>query len=252
MKLNELFALPPQSTLSKRLTKAFFLDKVPLLSAEKRFLENTTNMTMQIVASLKPETTNVSVYEDKKESYKEVIIIAISFAESNFEALAVKCCEILQKYLPHHLLLIAYNDTHLMLNASTKRIAANDATKRVIEENYITAPIMYSYSTSILHEFLKQLHFAQLDKTNLKTLYQSYIRAIIAWQIAQVNNSYQVRDGKRSQEDVQKLNKIETLNQAIAGLQMKIKKEDRISEQIAINVRIKELKEEVKQLKEEL
>ncbi len=97
---------------------------------------------------------------------------------------------------------------------------------------------------------MNSLIFTELDKTNLKTYYDSYTQRIIALQAALLSGSFIPRTQSRTQSDMDKLEKIAALQTEIQVLQNQAKKESQLSRQIALNTQVQLKRQQIDKLKE--
>jgi hypothetical protein len=248
-----ILELPERCILQKRLTKAFFLKHFTLTATEKKLLNEGIEQ-MDWLASIK--ATHIPAYISETHSYEEVQVIAVqlraSSASGRVEKAGTKVAELLQKYLPYHLLIFVYDAENYLVNVCTKRINQNDANKRTLEAN-ITSPVLsLLYADAPTKAFHEALHFAQLDKSDLRTLYASYMQAVVQCRAAAITGNFHKRPHVRSEQDLATLQRIDALEAEIYALQAKVKKDQALREQVALNVDIQQRRDEVEVLRKSL
>ena len=235
--------------VNKKITKAFFKRNFDLTAAEKKLLDDFTSV-IQIDwhASVKPENSNIIAYTHEQFIYEEIQIISAQIGEDDFDKNKQRIAEIIQKYIPYHMLLCIYNSSNFVLNTCDKRMNQNDATKRTIEKYYFTENLSTAKQTEKQKQFIKSLAFSELDKQNLKTFYDSYTSSIIALQAADLTGIFAIRKNERSKQDVQHLENIARLQSEIITLQNQAIKETQLNVQVQLNAAIQERRKEIKTL----
>ena len=248
-KLIQILQIPERCMVNKKITKAFFKRNFELTVAEKKLLEDFT-LVIQIdwLASVKPVNSNIITCTQEQAVFEEVVIISVQSGEDNFDKNKQKIAELIQKYIPYHILLCIYNNNYFALNTCYKRINQNDATKRTVEKHYFTEDIINTAPTEKQKSFIKSLSFSELDKQDLKTFYDAYTNRIIALQAAELTGIYTIRKNERSKQDVQHLEKIARLRSEILTLQNQAIKETQLKVQVTLNTDIQERIKEIRKL----
>lgn len=248
---NTILQLPERCVLNKKITKAFFKRNFELTTKEKALLDDVNMITsIEWVASLSPATSNINLYKDDDFLYEEVQVITIKSEATNFDKSYFKIIDLIQKYIPYPILAILYTDSQFIMNTCDKKINRNDSSLRTIDKSYHTEIIRLAEPTEAQQSFLNSLRFAALDKTNLKTFYDSYTQRIAALQMAAIKGSFTPRTQSRTAIDVENLERIATLEKEIAALQNLAKKETQLNQRIELNRRLQRKRIEIEQLKE--
>lgn len=249
--LNTILQIPERSLVNKKITKAFFKRNFDLTNSEKLLLDD-FNMVIAIdwLASVGPASTNISRYQDEQYLFEEVQIISVQTTEPNFERNHPKIADLVQKCIPYPILLCIYHRDAFVLNTCDKRVNQNDNSRRTIEKRYSTEIVSRKDASLQQQDFMNSLIFTELDKTNLKTYYDSYTQRIIALQAALLSGSFIPRTQSRTQSDMDKLEKIAALQTEIQVLQNQAKKESQLSRQIALNTQVQLKRQQIDKLKE--
>jgi len=249
-KLAIILNLPERTMVKKRLTKAFFKRNFELTLSEKSLLDDYSIVIgFEWLASISPNTANIAVYQDATTTYEEVQVISVEIGISDFERNSQRVAELVQKYIPYHLLLCIYNCDQFLFNTCDKRINQNDSSRRTIEKRYFTEVIKGYGTQERQKEFLASLSFDKFAKTDLKTFYNSYSQRIVALQTADVSGLFVPRSQSRTEVDMAHLEKIELLSKEIAALQSKAKKETQLAVRVRLNTEIQQKRKEIEQLK---
>jgi hypothetical protein len=248
---NSIFNIPERSILDKKLTKAFFLKNFDLSAVEKKLLNNSIQ-SMDWLVSIKPTIANIATVVNSNYAYEEIQIFVCTVGENQLNELADKCIVLLQKYIPYQMLVIVEDATHFVINASDKRINLNDISKRTIDSYSTTKALSKLYKNEITSSFFEALDFSKLDKTNMETVYKSYIQAIVQFQTASITGSFIKRSHSRTEEDMILLASIETIEKEIVRLSNQIKKETQLNNRVSLNIEIQNQRKEIENIKNKL
>ena len=248
--VNQFLQIPDRCLLNKKITKAFYKRNFDLTTSEKALLEDPEIMVaVNWLASISPDTANINSFQQDNYLFEEVQIISVQTTERNFSINQQKIADLIQKYIPYPILLTVFTELNFILNTCDKRINQNDSSRRTIERRYFTEAISLEVANDQENAFLKSISFGNLDKTNLKTLYESYSRCIIALQASALNGLFIPRTQIRTQENLIHLENIETLKNEIITLQNLAKKEKQLKQQINLNTQVQMKREEIEHLK---
>ncbi|RKE04461.1 DUF4391 domain-containing protein [Marinifilum flexuosum] len=251
MNYNKILKIPNSSILNKRLTKSFFLKNFALSSAEKSFL-NSNIESMELVAEISTNSANIPQYVDDNSSYERIYVITCKLPINTLSKFATKCIELIQGYIPYHILLIIQDENEFVINACNKRINKNDTTKRVIEEDFTTPVINKLFKTDIVSDLYEAVNYSVLDKMNMQAIFNSYIQSIVRYKTASITGSFNKRTYSRTEEDVELLKEIELLEADIRYFKAQIKKETQISDKVELNIKIQENRKQIETIKNKL
>jgi hypothetical protein len=248
--LNTILQIPERSLVNKKITKAFFKRNFDLTSTEKALLDDSNAISgIDWLASVSPSNSNINPYKDEQYLFEEVQIIVVHTSGSDFERNHQRIADLIQKNIPYPILLCIRQDGVLVLNVCDKKVNQNDSNRRIVEKKYTSESIDLQDATERQRSFLNSIAFSELDKTNLKTYYDSYIQRMIALQAAEVSGVFTPRTKERAQSDIKKLEKIETLQKEIQVLQNEAKRESQLNQRILLNTEIQNRRKLIEQLK---
>src|SRR5699024_7623911 len=100
------------------------------------------------------------------------------------------------------------------------------------------------YQTGFLDSnsiFIKQINYVSLRKHDFFTFYNDYIQAIIEFNLAS-------RNIKQTENKEATLQKIEMIEEEITTLKGKLKRENHFNKKMELNMKIKRLEKELKQM----
>tara|TARA_B100001287_G_C22673300_1_gene526391 strand:+ start:490 stop:807 length:318 start_codon:yes stop_codon:yes gene_type:complete len=100
--------------------------------------------------------------------------------------------------------------------------------------------------------FYDALKFENIDKTNLQTVYNNYINALVQFKAASITGRFEQRTQKRSEQDMVHLQEIEALEKEIIGLKSQLSKESQLRIKVNLNVAIQKKRQEIDDIKSKL
>jgi len=248
---NDILKLPQRCLLEKKLTKAFFTKNFDLSSGEKKFLTNDI-LSMEWLGNIKPANSNVSAHQTASYSFEEIQVFTVQILNNQLSKLAQKAIQFIQKYIPYQAVVIAEDEFEFVIGLCDKRINQADKSKRTIEQHYFSPVLSKLFKNELQTGFYDALAFENLDKTNLETLYKSYVQAMANYQTALLTGTFAKRSGVRTEQDMQLLSEKDRLEAEIVSLNVAVKKENNLNEQVKLNVEINKRKQEIERIKKQL
>lgn len=251
--LNQILQLPERCLVNKKITKAFFKRNFDLTLTERKLLDDSA-IIIQIdwIASLKPNQINIEGFNNNQTVFEEVQVISVSTDSIEFDKNKSKIIDLIQKYIPYHVFLCVYSSKEFVINICEKRINLNDSNRRTIEKSLVTENILINNETDIQKTFLKDLSFENIDKHDLKSLYDSFSKSIVALQASNINGEFINRPIEQSKQDLERLERIKKLENEILQLQNQAKKESQLNTQVKINSEVQFRRKEIELIKEKL
>ena len=248
--LNNILQIPERCLINKKITKAFFKRNFELASSEISLLDDFSSVvSIDWHASISPTNSNIAEYRDEQNVFEEVQIISVQSTDKEFQKNYGRIADFIQKYIPYQILLCIWHDKNFVLNACDKKISQNESSKRIIEKRYTTEIINHETTIEYQQAFLISLNFSVLDKTNLKTYFDSYTQRIIALQTAALNGAFFPRTQSRTQGDMSVLEKIDMLSKEIQVLENQAKKESQLNLRVQLNTQIQGKRKQIEELK---
>lgn len=245
---NDIFNFPSRTLLNKRLTKVFFSKNFELNSIEKKTLQNEV-VKMEWVSSLKPSNTNIPKFETETHLVEEVQFMTCTI--TNVDKHGKVVVDLFQKYIPYQIVLVVEDEGYWMLNLTNKRINLNDKSKRTIEKSFTTNLINKTESETV-KRFVKTLSFDRVNRTNLNTVYQSYINSVIQLKSSEITGIFNDQNLNNNQRDIESIERKENLEMEIITLKNQLKKETQLNSQVYINMEIQKRKQEIENIKQTL
>jgi hypothetical protein len=245
-----ILQLPERCLVNKKITKAFFKRNFDMTSAEKNVLDDYNAISaIDWIASISQANANVPSYQDYESTFEEIQVIAVTTSTESLSKNAAKIIDLIQKYIPYHMLLIVHDGVNSIWNVTYKRINQNDNNKRTIDKKFTTDSIA-SNTTNIVHEaFIEALSFSRVPSTNLKVLYDGYVQCIAGLTTAAIIGTFETRPTERTKEDVERLERITLLEKEIITLTNDAQKETQLNKKIELNTQVQQKRKQIENLK---
>lgn len=248
--LENILALPENAIVNTPLTKQFFYKNFDLTNAEKKLFKSNI-VEMNLLGSISENTSNITSVKTPQKTFENIFVITIDVTAKDFHRREIISSTI-QKYFPYHCLIIIQNPEEFIINAASKRINQNDNAKRVVIDEVSTPVISKLISNPIQSNFVAHLDFKNLDKTNLKTLYESYFSILVNFKASVVTNKIVTHSKTRTQKDIQILTEIDQLESQVLQMNNLIDKEKRTNTIVELNTKRWRVKEKINGLKNKL
>lgn len=245
--INEFLGLPKGCLVNTRMPKKVFTDNTEfeLKKEEKDILKEEID-SIYFEYSLKPQLLNIPRYEDDNVRYEEIEIFKVKINNENKYS---KVCGLIQKYIQYPMLIIVENNNFIRINAAIKKINKIDNSKLVIDEMIYTDWIKKNELTGKERAFLNSLSIIDLNTNNLFTIYESYLNSIRSFLAAKYKNEFEIKSISEISNDIEVLNKINSLENEVINLRNNIKKETNMGTKVELNVKIKRIEQEIEKLK---
>jgi hypothetical protein len=186
---------------------------------------------------LKPETINIPIFNNDDFEYEEIQMIGVNIKDDKKKD---SVAGIIQKCIPYPIILVLEHEDKIALSVASKRINKADASKNVIDEEYITNWILNRKKDKISN-FLKSLQLENLSYSNLFEFYKDLLDRVKLFCACEHQGEY-IYENKRKTDKVYSLyQQIKKLGEEKNTLQKQIKKEGDFAKKVKLNVEIKKL-----------
>ena len=246
--LIDALAIPDSCLLDKPVFKKMFLDHAELDITDRKALSEDVSR-IRWLYTLKPDTINISPYQDSEREFLEIAVLAISLSNS---ARVRRIASLMHRAIPYPLILIFEDGKKACISTADKRINQADKAKLVIEDRWLTEWIGVSAPTETQLGFLEALAFTKLPSTNFYALYEAYQALVIAIIAAERSGTFKVSHIAASKEQGAALRKIEALEREIGEHKAKLKRETQMANKITLNSAIRTRKDDILSLTSEL
>lgn len=246
--LIDALAIPDSCLLDKPVYKKMFLEHAELDVTDRKALSEDVSR-IRWLYTLKPDTINISPYQDSEREFLEIAVLAISLSSP---ARVRRIASLMHRAIPYPLILIFEDGTKACISTADKRINQADKAKLVIADRWLTGWIDVSAPTQAQHGFLEALTFTKLPSTNFFALYEAYQALVIAIIAAERSGTFQAVHMDASKEQGAMLRKIEALEREIGEHKAKLKRETQMANKINLNSAIRTRKDSILTLTDKL
>ena len=240
----ESLGLPEATHLNQRLFKKQFYELVKLNKAQReQFAKAVENIVW--THTLKKDTINIPPLMTKKLEYIEVAYIHVEMTEKRHFK---KVAEVIHR-IPYPVVLMMSVEDELCLSTALKRINQSDTSKLMVEEYLYSGWIDLAAPTKAQQAFLESLQLGQLSFENFYTFYKDICERIVALEAASLGAGFST---EQTPQKKQILDKIQPLQEKIVSLKRAIKNESQFNAKVRLNMQVKQLTEQIEELKKQI
>lgn len=252
-KIIQILQLPERCILNKKITKAFFKRNFDLTSSEKNLLDDYNAITaIDWIASISQMNANVPAFNEAEASYEEIQVILVTTSPEGLLKLSNRIIDLVQKYIPYHILLVISDDIKTIWNACYKKINLIDNNKRTLVKKFTSNDFALDSTNKIHNDFLSALNFTKLVSNNLKLLYEGYIQCIVGLSASKIIGEFGTRTQEQTREDVERMEQITFLEKEIVTLSNIAQKESQLNVRIELNTKIQHNRKQIELLKNKI
>jgi hypothetical protein len=226
----EFLNIPRSCEVKNTIFKKMFYENGDLSAADKALFTDAIKKIIWLYC-LKPETINIQPYKDDTREYEEVEIIEV---ELDKEKRTDRIAEIIMRNIPYPMVLIFRLRQKIKLYVAHQRYSLSDNSKNTIEELVSTE---WVDNDSVL---LEKLDIMQMRFTNFYALYSDIVDIISIYNLSEIMATDENITGAEARELSAK---IEDIEQEIASLRAKLKKESQFNRKMGLNIEIKRLEQ---------
>ncbi len=240
--------IPDSCYLGKPVFKRLFYENTKLNTTDKKAFVNDIEK-IEWAYTLKPETINISKYEDDKHEYLEVAIIQVRLKE-NFRYKRI--AQIIQKAIPYPVVIVFRHDVSIALNLALKRINRADQNKIVAKEFFYTDWINLENPSSNEIKFIESLKIKSFSYNNFYEWYSDFVKRVVALNCAGLTNDFTLDQNEDKKDRVQELQQIYSLQQEQGKFESVLKKETQFNRKMDLSMKIKKVKTQIENHKKNI
>lgn len=223
--------LPKEAIYKQFIPKNEFYRHGEFKKADQRaFIEGIERITLY--SQLTRENTNVDEYKDEVRHYREIPIIVVELRDKSFMD---RIANSIMTSIPYPMVLMGIYEEEIIFYAAHHRENKVDKDKTVLEDIYNTGFL------AIDSPFIENISYENLNKQNFYTFYDSYVQAILSYNLEKRN----ISSDDNKEELIKKVNRIED---EIGELRNQLKGEKHFNKQMDLNIEIKKLEKKLKDL----
>lgn len=243
--LYQYMAIPEACFLGNRIYKKLFYENAQLNVTDKKAFGDDV-VTIYWRYTLKPETINIARFQDDERDYPEIAILQVNLKENKHYK---RIAQIIQRAIPYPLLIVFSNGPCLALAVADKRLSRADLDKITVEAFYETDWIDLENMNEVERLFIESCAIRHLSYQNFYAFYGDLTARIIAFNCAKLSGSYTLDSDLSREQRVDNLNTIRQAQQKLIELRAALKNESQFNRQVALNVQIKQLTQEIEHYK---
>lgn len=244
----EKLKIPDACLLDKPVFKKMFQDHVDLDATDKKALSEDIDK-IRWLYTLKPETINITPFQDDEREYLEVAILSIDLSR---EPRVKRIAAFIHKAIPYPLILLFTYGDRICVSVAEKRINQADKSKLVVVDRWMTDWFNPTKSTAPQTAFMKACAIQKLPSTNFFAFYEAFQARIIELNASNRTGFFEASPVWVAKEQGVHLKEIESLDREIAELRVTLKKEKQMSRKIALNTKIRKRKDTIMRLEQSL
>lgn len=273
--------VPDSCVLNKPLFKKMFQEHADLDAKDKMALKDDVDK-IRWLYTLKPSTINIAPFSDDLRDYGE---LAFLYVELNNTKSADRIGHLINRAIPYPLVIfVVHSESKIIENGTEandepdvkdqkkedpneqlaicladKRINKADQAKWVIEDVQLSPWLWLGSKSESEQAFVNSLHFTGLPHSNFWQFYQAIMARVQALQCAEVSGRFCLVDGvvngeaaeRQLQQQRQQLQNYRQIEQDIKKLRAQIKQAE-FSQQVVLNIQIKQQEQRLKQVADSL
>ncbi len=223
--------LPDENICKNFIPKNQFYEHGQFNQSDKRaFIKGIEKIILY--SQLTKENTNIDEYKDEIRHYKEVSVVIVKLRDRSFMD---KISRLIMSTIPYPMLLIGIHKDEIIFYVAHHRESRADKDKTVLEDIYNTDFLKTESS------FISDINYKNLNKQNLYTFYDSYVQAVLDYNLKKRN----IRPDGDKEELLEEIFKLEA---EIDELRNLLQKEKHFNRQMDLNVKIKRLETKLKKM----
>lgn len=239
------FGFPITTQLDVKVPKKTITDNTTLTSTDNQLIKDVLKSLVWRFA-IKPETVNISEFDDGVHQYKEIAVLHVK-VKSNSKT--KQLCKLLHQQIPYPTLLFVEWEQKVAISLADKRVNQSDNTKLTIEHQYDTGWLGEENPQAFYRDFLGDLRFESCSMLSLYDFYTSVIQKLNFLEAAKTTGFY----SDKAEEDLTpllaELNGLET---QLKQIRNKIKKETQMNSKMRLNVEARQIKLAIEKIKQQI
>ncbi|WP_100401765.1 DUF4391 domain-containing protein [Bacillus sp. FJAT-42315] len=151
-----------------------------LTPAQKKIIsEHVVSRGIRILATIQTSNTNIDVFESETERYDSIVFLTVNVKDLKKSAQIYK---VFMSIMPNPLVILFFDETR------TKWVFATHEKKK---DGLLASKTLYEVQEIVtLQQVEEQLNFENLNKTNLKTFYESWLERLLQIELQARYNIY--------------------------------------------------------------
>ncbi|WP_189293870.1 DUF4391 domain-containing protein [Bacillus sp. GBSW2] len=198
-----------------------------LTSAQKKVIsEHVVSRGIRILDTIQTNNTNIKVYENEIERYDSIVFLAINVKDI---IKSVQIYQVFMSIMPNPLVILFFDEMR------TKWIFSKHEKKK---DGFLASKELYEVQEVVtLQKVEEQLRFDDFNKTNLKTLYESWLEQLLQ---IELQERYSVYTSVSLQSNL--LKKLVVMDAQIDNYVKQAKKETQLNKRVDLQLAANKVK----------
>lgn len=239
-----IFNLPENCCVNQRIGKALFAENGPLTPGDRKTFRSDIE---EIFCSYILDDNHgvmLNSYTDAEHDFSCLAQIDVVLKKAGKAARVAELCH---RAMPYPLIVILHDGDKLWFSMAEKRFSRDGKEQVVLEQQTDTGWI----SNRFLQDFSTGADFGKFRKNSYLELYRHYAELLDVLKTAEITGSFQ-QSSISPDERRQLLTELHQLQNQLAELKAKAKKEAELSRWVEINMQAKKINHEIHEIHEKL
>lgn len=242
-------AIPEVCRIDRRIFKKQFFENTRLTVTDKKWFTNDIETIIWRYA-MKPSDTNINAITEEDYAYHEIAIIEVLLKKGGH---VKRLSEVIHRGIPYPLMIVFKNEHIVRLSIADKRYNMADPQSATLRSLWVTGSMDPDHLTKIDREFLNLIGFPNQPKLHLKAFYHGWIDLFNTYDAAKISGMFAVpSDQEEKEHQIQGLEEYRDLVDRISDLKTELKKKEAFNEKVSLNMEIKKLESQMKQVARKL
>ena len=234
--------LPPESLVNQRVPKKLLLENGAPTAGDKRKIQEGIEELLW-VAALKPANIGVPLYRDTEREYLEVAVLVLTLRPP---AKGQRLVELIHRAIPYPVFLISVLGAMASISVAHKRWSQAEHERTVVDAVVTSTPFSPTALTPDEAGFLGSLAVAQMPRSNLFALYQSWHDRLAALEAAQIRGAFvPPASAEKAVALREALDAHAGIRTQIVAIRAQAEHETQINRRVELNLEIKRLEAEL-------
>ncbi|KAF5058139.1 hypothetical protein DSECCO2_349570 [anaerobic digester metagenome] len=244
-KLSEITDIPSKCELGSTVFKKFFYENAYLNRSDRElFIRSIDKIKWEYC--LKNETINIQPFKDDIREYGEVEILKIGL---KIPSKTKRIAEIVMRAIPYPMVIIFQYGNEIQLFTAHQRLNLSDNNKNTLEEMISTDWINIDDFDETDEKLFESLNIKNLSFTNFYTFYKDIVDALIKYNASKLIGEPVAEDA----DDVKSVyDDLTSLDTEIEAIKSRMGKETQFNRRLEMNIKVKELEDQKKELTDKL
>lgn len=242
--------LPASALVGQRIAKKLLTEQGAPTAADKRLINDAVD-TLVWHAALKPGTVGVASFtgDATRVDVIELAVVSVLLRPDVRPAQAQRLRELIHRAIPYPLLLVSAHGELVTVSLADLRASLGQNDKQVLAALYLSGDFAPKAPSAVEQSYLVSLAVDEQPRVHLSALYQGWVHRTVALQAARVTGVFAAPGSESvSQAQREALESMRQIQLEVASTRAQATKEKQLSRQVELNLRLKRLQQQLKQV----